>query len=249
VTITPLSETVRAVVLDIEGTTTPLDFVHEVLFPYARSHALQFLSQEISSPDVRADLAALREEHLADVLHGLIPPSLSQDTQESALRSIVAYVEWLMDTDRKSTPLKSLQGKIWESGYRNGQLRGQVFEDVPKALKRWKERNKDTGIFSSGSVLAQRLLFANTVEGDLTEFISYYFDTSTGSKTDERSYQEIAHILQRSPSQIIFISDVTNELDAARSAGLGTLLSERPGNRPQPRSAHLVVRSLDAVFP
>lgn len=248
-TLVPLSEKVRGVLLDIEGTTTPLDFVHEVLFPYARSHARQFLSGNLSSPDVRADLAALREEHLADVLRGLTPPSLSQHTQESALRSIVSYIEWLMDWDRKSTPLKSLQGKIWESGYRNGQLRGQVFEDVPKALKRWRERNKDTCIFSSGSVLAQKLLFANTVQGDLTEFISYYFDTSTGSKTDERSYKDIAHVLQRSPSQIIFISDVTNELDAARSAGLGTLLSERPGNRPQPRSTHRVVRSLDAVFP
>jgi enolase-phosphatase E1 len=162
---------------------------------------------------VRADIARLREEHAADAREGLNPPRLHDDTQEAELESSVAYMDWLITRDRKSTPLKSLQGKIWEEGYQDGQLHGQVFDDVPRALKRWQERKKNTAIFSSGSVLAQRLLFANTAAGDLTPYISRYFDTTTGGKSDSHSYQEIARILQRLPSVMVFISDVTTELD------------------------------------
>jgi 2,3-diketo-5-methylthio-1-phosphopentane phosphatase len=145
--------------------------------------------------------------------------------------------------------LKSLQGEIWKEGYHSGQLHGQIFDDVPRALKRWQGRNKTTAIFSSGSVLAQKLLFANTPAGDLTPYIFRYFDSTTGSKTDSHSYQEIAKILQRLPSEIVFISDVTTELDAAKSAGTESLLCLRPGNRPQPATAHPLIRTLDEVFP
>jgi enolase-phosphatase E1 len=243
-----LDDSVRTILLDIEGTTTPLDFVYKVLFPFALSHARQFLRQHISASDVRADIAVLREEHAADAREGLHPPPLRADTQEAELESLAAYIDWLMTRDRKSTSLKSLQGKIWEEGYRR-QLRGQVFDDVPRALKRWQGKKKTTAIFSSGSVLAQKLLFANTAAGDLTPYISRYFDTTAGSKTDSHSYQEIARILQRLPSEMVFISDVTPELDGARAVGIRTLLCVRPGNRPQPATAHPLIRTLDEVFP
>jgi enolase-phosphatase E1 len=155
----------------------------------------------------------------------------------------------LIAHDRKSTSLKSLQGKIWEEGYRSGQLYGQVFEDVPRALNRWQEQKRNVCIFSSGSVLAQRLLFAHTMVGDLTRYISHHFDTTTGPKSDERSYQTIAKTLQQLPRGIIFISDVTIKLDAAKSAGLQTLLCQRTGNRPQPLSMHRVIHIFDEVFP
>jgi len=190
----------------------------------------------------------LREEQAADDREGLNPPPLRDDTEEAELESLLAYIEWLMTRDRKSTPLKSLQGKIWEEGYQSGQLRGQVFDDVPRALKRWQGKKKTTAIFSSGSVLAQKLLFANTPAGDLTPYIFHYFDTATGSKTDSHSYQEIAKILQRLPSEIVFISDVTTELDAAKSAGTQALLCLRPGNRPQPPTTYRLIRTLDEVF-
>jgi enolase-phosphatase E1 len=244
-----LNETVRTILLDVEGTTTPLDFVYKVLFPYARSHSEQFLKQHGLSRDVRADLAALRQENIADIRQGLNPPPLRHDTQESELESQVAYIAWLIARDRKSTSLKSLQGKMWEEGYRSGQLQGQVFDDVPRALKRWQKGKIDTCIFSSGSVLAQKLLFAHTMAGDLTPHISRYFDTTTGAKADTPSYHNIASGLQRSPSEIVFISDVTTELEAAASAGFETLLCERPGNRRQPASTHRLIRSLDEVFP
>ena len=132
-----------ALLLDIEGTTTPIDFVYQVLFPYARAHAKDFLSRHLSDEAVRKDLAALHEENGADLRRGLDAPRLGARACESQLESIVAYVHWLMAQDRKSTPLKSLQGKIWEEGYQRGELRSMIFPDVPRAFDDWRKNNKD----------------------------------------------------------------------------------------------------------
>jgi enolase-phosphatase E1 len=137
-----------------------------------------------------------------------------------------------MDQDRKSTPLKSLQGKIWEEGYRSGELRSQVFDDVPPAFERWNKEQKLVCIYSSGSVLAQKLLFAYTNAGDLTKYIFNYFDTTIGSKVESGSYLAIAGRLGLPPAEIVFASDVVAELDAAHAAGLRTVCVVRPGNRP-----------------
>src|SRR5262245_37372049 len=176
-----VDQSVRAVLLDIEGTTTPIDFVYNVLFPYARSHVAEFLERHGSSPDVLEDLDGLRRENSEDTRQGLNPPALSNPQNA---RSFVTYVDWLTESDRKSRPLKSLQGKIWEQGYASGALRSQVFDDVPPALKRWHAQNRSIAIFSSGSVLAQELLFTYTTLGDLTRYLSAYFDTTIGKKTD-----------------------------------------------------------------
>ena len=130
-------------------------------------------------------------ENAEDAARGLNPPSIGGGTAEE----LSAYVHWLMDQDRKATPLKSLQGKIWQAGYRAGELHSQVFEDVPPAFKRWSEQGKEICIYSSGSILAQKLLFANTEEGDLTPFISGYFDTNTGPKSEAESYRRIGDAL------------------------------------------------------
>ena len=237
---------VRAILLDIEGTTTPIDFVFKVLFPYARSQTERFLERYGSSPDVLEDLDGLRHEHLRDTRQGCSPPVL-KDPHEPA--SFVAYVDWLIERDCKSTPLKSLQGKIWAEGYANGDLCSQVFDDVPPALKRWRGQNRTIAIFSSGSVLAQKLLFSHTTAGDLTRFLSAYFDTTIGTKTDPASYEKIAKMLERSPAEIVFISDVVSELDGAAAAGLRAVLCRRPGNHPQPENAHNVIRTLNELFP
>jgi len=238
------SASVRTILLDVEGTTTPLDFVYKVLFPYAGSHVQGFLERHGASPDVQQDLNALRQENLEDARRGLKPPALSHD---EATESLVAYVEWLILRDRKSTPLKSLEGKIWEEGYRSGELRSWIFEDVPPALKRWHEEQRTVSIFSSGSVLAQRLLFGHTTAGDLTRYLSFYFDTTVGSKTDPGSYEKIATVLRSSTLDMLFITDVTAELDAAKAAGLQTLLCLRPGNRPQPANTYKLIRSFTEV--
>jgi enolase-phosphatase E1 len=152
-----------------------------------------------------------------------------------------------MDRDRKSTGLKSLQGKIWEEGYRAGDLRSVVYPDVPPALERWRRQGIDIAIYSSGSVQAQRSLFTNTAAGDLTRFIRAYFDTTTGPKTAPQSYARIAAALGRSPSEVLFLSDVGAELDAALTAGMRTALCVRtPGSAP-PAGAHPVIHALDQL--
>jgi enolase-phosphatase E1 len=241
-----LDHTVHAVLLDIEGTTTPIDFVFKVLFPYARSHAQQFLDRHGSSPDVLEDLSGLRCEHSQDSRQGFSPPAL-KDPNEPA--SFVPYIHWLIERDRKSTPLKSLQGKIWAEGYAGAALRSQVFDDVPPALTRWRAQNRRLAIFSSGSVLAQKLLFAHTTAGDLTNFLSAYFDTTTGTKTDPASYRQIARKLECQPAEIVFISDAVSELNGAQVAGLHVLLCKRPGNHPQPKNAYNIIQTFDDVLP
>lgn len=237
----------RAILLDIEGTTTPIDFVYQVLFPYARHHLREFIQQYHRAGEVRAGLAMLREEHAMDVQKKMGPPVWKDGSVDLQVESAVAYVYWLMDRDRKSTALKSLQGKIWEAGYRSGALRGQVFADVPPAFARWSGQQKEIAIFSSGSVLAQKLLFANTTAGDLTEFIRSYFDTTIGAKTEAGSYRRIANEIRLPPSEILFLSDVIAELDAARLAGMRTALCVRPG-QPHPASCtHPIIHTFDEV--
>jgi enolase-phosphatase E1 len=224
---------IRGILLDIEGTTTPIAFVHQVLFAHARSHVKVFLKANFHSAETRADIARLREEHAGDVAAGLEPPVLIQAPPDAAIDSICDYVNWLIDRDRKSTALKAMQGKIWKQGYLDGTLRAQVFADVVPALRRWQRAGLKVAIFSSGSVLAQQLLFAHTEAGDLTEFIDNYFDTSTGPKTASESYRHIATALCLPAPEVLFISDVVAELDAANAAGMRTLLCIRPGNQSQ----------------
>ena len=229
-----LLDDVRGILLDIEGTTTPIAFVHDVLFTYARDHVREFLHANADKDEVRADIALLSDEHADDVSKGLNPPPLVTD-----------YVEWLIALDRKSTGLKSLQGKIWIEGYESGSLKSQVFEDVEPAFQRWRERGLRISIFSSGSVLAQQLLFAYSEVGNLTRFIENYFDTRVGKKGEAESYRKIAKAMSLKPWQILFISDVVAELEAANEAGMKTILSIRPGNEPQPQ--YPSIRSFDEI--
>ncbi|HKY43402.1 MAG TPA: acireductone synthase [Pyrinomonadaceae bacterium] len=233
---------VRGILLDIEGTTTPIAFVHDVLFSYARAHASDFLTNNIGSDEVRADVSMLFEEHALDVVNDRNPPELTEE-----LESLATYIEWLIDQDRKSTGLKSLQGKIWRQGYLDGSLKSQVFEDVAPAFERWRAAGLKVSIFSSGSVLAQQLLFAHTNAGDLTRFIDGYFDTNTGKKGEAESYRRIAAEMGLEPSEIVFISDVVDELDAAEEAGMKTLLSVRPGNQIQGVTHHQAIESIDQL--
>jgi enolase-phosphatase E1 len=230
-----------AILLDVEGTTTPVDFVFKTLFPFARERVAAFLAAHGDDPSVRADVAGLREEHARDVAAGTRPPPWAEDAE-----SVAAYARWLMDLDRKATPLKSLQGRIWEAGFRSGALVGQVYPDVPPAFLRWRAAGRTLAIFSSGSVLAQQLLFAHTNAGDLTKHLAGYFDTATGPKREAASYRTIAGALGRGPGQVLFVSDVAAELDAARAAGLETALCVREGAAPV-AATHPVVRTFDGI--
>ena len=230
----------QAVLLDIEGTVTPISFVHQILFPYAREHVKAYLAQNTDQLQVQADITKLREEQANDSEDFRNPPIDSIDTA-------VTYVNRLIDLDRKSPALKSLQGKIWKAGYDDGSLKSPVYKDVVEAFERWRVAGIKVNIFSSGSVLAQRLLFAHTDSGDLTRYIDRYFDTAVGKKADAQSYITIASKLALDSTQILFVSDVVAELEAANGAGMETRLCLRPGNPPQPDSGFQRIKSFDGL--
>ena len=243
----PLAANVDFVLLDIEGTTTPIAFVHDVLFPYARVRVRAFLEEAGSDAEVRQIVEDLRDELPAS---GFQPPAGNQKLDAGSGKldaDIVSYVDWLMDRDRKSGPLKALQGRIWEQGYATGALKGEVYPDVPGAFARWTAGGVRIGIYSSGSVLAQKLLFANSTAGDLSRFLSGYFDTAVGAKKEAVSYRRIVEALDRAAARVLFVSDVNAELDAAREAGLQTVLAVRPPARPPASSAHGAVESFEEI--
>lgn len=232
----PLPEGVRAVLTDIEGTTTPLSFVTSVLFPFAKERLEDACASE--DPRFAEAVRQLRQEHEAERGSGAALPEFGNGAP---------YARHLMELDRKSTGLKALQGLIWEEGYRTGELKGDVYADIPEALRFWKEKGIRTRIFSSGSVLAQKLLFGHTAYGDLLPFFEGYHDTTTGPKREARAYTAIAAAYGLPPGEILFLSDIVEELDAAREAGLSTGLFLRPGNKTAEPGGHRTYRSFSEL--
>jgi enolase-phosphatase E1 len=236
----------RSLLLDVEGTTTSIRFVHEVLFPFARAGVGAYLAG--GGGEAAAErIEELRSEWAAERLHESEDAPPGWDTTRPAV-SATTYAVWLMDRDRKSTALKALQGDIWRTGYESGELRGEVFDDVAPAFRRWKASGKAIRIFSSGSVQAQALLFRYSSSGDLTGYLDGYFDTTTGPKTEPRSYRRILAVAGVAPEETLFLSDSMRELDAARIAGLRVALSVRPGNAPvSPGPEEWLVGSFDLI--
>jgi enolase-phosphatase E1 len=229
----------RLYLLDVEGTVAPISLVYEQLFPFAREHFAEFLLAHGADSNVEADLALLAEENRAEPAPHILNVGDSAQT--------IAYLNWLMDRDRKSTALKSLQGRIWKKGFESGELKGTLFADVPAALDRW-AANGQVAIYSSGSTEAQRLLFRYSTSGDLTGRIAAYFDTRTGAKTDKASYVTIAMAMNIDPREALFLSDVVRELDPAREAGFDTRLVVREGNAPiDDPHGHVVVHTFDGI--
>jgi enolase-phosphatase E1 len=233
----PLPEGIAAVLLDIEGTTTSISFVYDVLFPYAAARLDEYCSRPDPEPELAAALARLKAEYDEEATGTSLPPF-------GPFGNGAGYARRLMAEDRKSTGLKLLQGVIWEEGYRSGALRGHVFPDVPDALAAWRAAGIRLRVFSSGSVKAQQLLFGHTEHGDLTPLFEGFHDTTTGPKRAPGSYAAIAAAFGLFAGRILFLSDVREELDAAAAAGMHTGLLVRPGNRPVAPGGHAVYRSL-----
>jgi enolase-phosphatase E1 len=230
----------KIVLLDIEGTTTPVAFVYEVLFPFAWRRIAAYMGEHWNERDVLDIRARLALEHMKE------DPSPGFDIK--TLAGAAGYAAWLMERDRKSTGLKYLQGLIWNEGYREGALRGDVFPDVPFAIERWHRAGVVIAIYSSGSVLAQRLLFASTAAGDLTPMIAGFFDTNVGPKTDPQSYARIAAALDAYPADITFVSDAPAELAAAKDAGCEAVMAVREGNpNTEPPPGVRAIRSFDEL--
>jgi len=221
---------IRAIVTDIEGTTSSLSFVKDVLFPYARSHLPAFIRQHLHEPTIRAQLVAVADA-----------AGRPLDDDEA----IAQLIRWI-DEDRKITPLKALQGMVWEAGYRNGDFQGHVYDDAVQYLRTWKANGIALYVFSSGSVQAQKLLFAHTAHGDLTPLFSGYFDTRIGAKREPAAYAHIAQAIDLPPASILFLSDIREELDAATQSGFHTAWLIRDGEIPS-RPAHPVARDFDMI--
>lgn len=219
--------------------------MHKTLFSFARKQMEGFLERHGQDAEVRADSDCLLNQYRLDRAKTPELSSWPDDPENAALASVVRYANWLMDRDSKITPLKSLQGRIWREGYASGDLKSEIFPDVYPAFVRWREQQKLISIFSSGSVLAQQLLFANTKSGDLSGFIYSYFDTTTGPKRDPESYGKIADTVGLLPANILFVSDTVKELDAARNAGMETALCVRQGALPA--MSHKVIRTFDEL--
>ena len=237
---------VRALLLDIEGTTTPVDFVLKTLFPFANSHVQDFLRRHFQEAEIETLVAQLREASDRDVADGA--PSCTPAVGQENISSAAAYVRWLMARDSKITPLKTLQGKIWAEGFLTGRLKGELYPDVAAAFARWKAQGRRLAIFSSGSVLAQKLLFAHSTSGDLSSFLDAYFDTEIGPKREAESYRKIAAAIELQPGAILFVSDVGEELDAAKAAGMNTVHSLRPGVPRLQDGRHFAIRDFDEIF-
>lgn len=220
---------VSAIVTDIEGTTSSLSFVKDVLFPYSRERLPDFVRSRSKDPAVQQLLDEVRTETGA--------------RDETAL--ISQLLQWI-DEDRKAPPLKALQGLIWETGYRRGDFTGHIYPDAASALRAWHARGLRLYVFSSGSVKAQQLLFGHTTEGDLTSLFDGYFDTTIGPKREPESYRRIVQAIATSPATTLFLSDVKEELDAARAAGMQTWWVLRDGETPT-ASAHPTARSFAEI--
>lgn len=223
---------IRAILTDIEGTTTSIRFVHEVLFPYARAHLAEFVRARRQQPEVAAQLQEVNR---------LVGRELAI---EEALAQLLAWI----DEDKKATPLKALQGMIWEHGYKNGDFTGHLYADTAPALRRWHQAGIKLYVYSSGSVQAQQLLFGYSDEGDLTPLFSGYFDTRIGHKREASSYRAIASELGLPAAQILFLSDIKEELDAAKAAGMQTCWLVREAH-PDPQAAHPQANDFSAIAP
>jgi enolase-phosphatase E1 len=221
---------VKAVVTDIEGTTSSISFVKEVLFPYAAAHMKSFLREHWQDDKVQEQIAALAND--------------SGEVVDSVDAANAILQRWI-EEDRKATPLKALQGMIWKAGYQNGAYTAHLYPDTAPALRRWHQAGLPLYVYSSGSIAAQKLFFGYSDAGDLTPLFSGYFDTTTGMKQEAESYRKIAAAIGVPASEILFLSDIEGELNAARDAGFQTTLLDRDGKAPA--SGHPCVSTFDQI--
>jgi enolase-phosphatase E1 len=221
---------IKAIVTDIEGTTSSILFVKDVLFPYARANLADYVRRHEHDPQVKP----------------LLDDVCKEVGSELSLEQIIAQLIQWIDEDKKATPLKSLQGLIWEAGYRQGDFKGHLYADAAEKLKSWKADGLDLYVYSSGSVYAQKLLFGHTEYGDLTPLFSGYFDTHIGGKREQQSYDNIAKQLDMPANQLLFLSDIKEELDAAKAAGFETIWLTRD-SAPEPQAEHRQVNSFDQI--
>jgi enolase-phosphatase E1 len=239
----------RGILLDIEGTTSSISFVYDVMFPYVRKHlTFEVFSNWMEPEYIEAFHALARDAGHESLDAWLKTENLTRDNPLRAAEVVCKEVTRLMDSDAKTTGLKQLQGLIWQSGFESGELKAHVYDDVPPALAAWQAASKDIRIYSSGSIQAQKLFFGHTFAGNLLPLFRGHYDTTTGPKKEAASYQRIVADFGLPPADILFLSDVVAELDAARAAGMQTALVIRPGNAQAPAGhTHPILESFEQL--
>ncbi len=223
----------KYILMDIEGTTTSISFVHDILFPYSKERIPAFINSHQNDPEI---LTIFEEVKLT--------VNNEQNHLPNNQQIINQLIEWI-NVDRKHPALKKLQGLIWNEGYTSGEIKGHVYQEVPAVLEKWKNKNITLGIYSSGSIKAQKDLFGFSLFGNLNKFISNNFDTTIGHKREIASYQKISQQLSIPSKDILFLSDISEELDAAKTAGFQTVQLVRIGT--VPNTGHAQVKSFDEI--
>uniref|UniRef100_A0A672UQ93 Enolase-phosphatase E1 n=2 Tax=Strigops habroptila TaxID=2489341 RepID=A0A672UQ93_STRHB len=231
----PVPAEVRAILLDIEGTTTPIAFVQETLFPYIKDNVKEYLRAHWEEEECQRDVGLLRKQAQEDSsLDGAVPIPLEsgsgEEELERVIQAVVDNVHWQMSMDRKTTALKQLQGHMWRAAYATGLVKGEIFEDVVPAIRKWREAGMKVYIYSSGSIEAQKLLFGYSTEGDILELFDGHFDTKIGPKVESESYRRIAASIGCATNNILFLTDVPREANAAEEADTHVAVVIRPGN-------------------
>lgn len=225
-----MKQEINAIVTDIEGTTSALSFVKDELFPYAYKNL----------PDYVWD----NQDELTDLLNDVRKQEKNVDL---SLEEVIEVMLRYIDEDQKVTPLKALQGMVWEEGYKAGELKGHIYDDAMAGLKRWKDQGVALYIYSSGSIPAQKLLFGNTKHGDLNPLFSGYFDTTTGGKKESTSYEKIASEIGLPVEEILFLSDSMDEINAASAAGMNVIILDREGINAN-ALGYVIVNSFDTIL-
>ena len=225
------SKTPSGILLDIEGTTSSISFVHDVMFPFALKHLEPYLREH----NLEGDLLAACNQIAVDAGHASLDSWSQEDSSCTALELVINEVRRLMANDVKATGLKALQGLIWKQGFDSGELQAHVYPDVLPAIQKWRSQSIDVRIYSSGSISAQKLFFGHLEShGNCLDLFSGHYDTRIGGKKETQSYLNIAADWSVDPQDILFISDIADELLAAKEAGVQVLASVRPGNHPLP---------------
>ncbi|XP_050526046.1 enolase-phosphatase E1 [Daktulosphaira vitifoliae] len=237
------------ILLDIEGTITPMNFVKDVLFPYITSVLEDYINTNWHEKEFKEDLELLKQQAQFDLsLPGFVP--IENDKGNIQKESIKNNILWQMKNDRKTTALKQLQGHIWKYGYESNNLVGDIFSDVPPVLSELIDKGKKIYTYSSGSTEAQKYLFQYSCWGNISSLFTKYFDTKIGSKQEETSYQNIAKEIGVKCDDILFLTDVVEEAEAANRAGCNVVILIRPGNSlqdPEKISKFMTMKTLDPL--
>ena len=235
------------ILLDIEGTTCPVSFVSDVLFPYATHNIKRFAEQHHNRQDIKNIFNQARDELSNDASLSAAEQTQWLNNKATDWQGICDYLIYLISIDRKSTALKDLQGKIWRQGYEEGEIKSHLYPEAGQCFQEWRLQRKALAVYSSGSIEAQKLLYQHTESGDLRPLFLHWFDTHTGPKKEAQSYSLICTSMNVAPESVLFISDSGAECDAARQAGLRTLFSLREGNPDLNPRSHQAITSLNAV--